>query len=55
VRRSSRELLRRKVLGYSLLVAGGLIVLFTLPLWVWLAVMGAGVVTAGWYILGYHK
>lgn len=52
MRKAGRDDLPRRMLGYTLLVAGGLVVLFTLPLWLWLAVMGVGAVTAGWYIAG---
>ncbi len=49
---SSRETLVRRIIGYSLLVGGSLVILFTLPLWLWLTVIGAACVAVGWYVAG---
>lgn len=51
----SRERLIHRVVGYTLLVAGGLVILLTLPLWFWLTVLGAAAVATGWYIVGLRK
>ncbi len=44
-----------KVAGYLLLAAGGLLVLACLPGWFWLALLGAALVTAGWYMVGVKR
>jgi len=45
----------RRIAGLVLMVAGGLVVLASLPLWFWLAALGAASVAAGWYIMGAGK
>ncbi len=45
----SRGSVIRRALGYCLLVAGALIVLTVLPLWLWLALLGVACVTFGWF------
>lgn len=55
MRNASREQLIRKVGGYTLLVAGGLVILCALPLWFWLAVLGAASVAVGWFIVGIDR
>lgn len=49
---ASRAELVRRIVGYTLLVAGGVTILAALPLWVWVGLLGAGCVAVGWFLVG---
>jgi len=55
VRNAGREQFVRKVAGYTLLLAGAAVVLFALPLWFWLAVLGAASVAVGLVVVSPKK
>jgi len=42
----------QRVLGVVLMLAGSILIIFALPLWFWLGILGAACVTAGWVLTG---
>lgn len=55
MRSVSREEPTRRIVGFALLAAGGLLILVCLPTWFWLTLLGAALVTIGWYMVGVKR